>query len=438
MLSKFSVENFHSIQDEIMISFNFPVNRAHSFRQNILYEYFDSCRRCIMNGGIIFGANASGKTNLIKAMQILRAIIENSYKFNSLEDVKVDWEVFLLGENKNYATHFCIEWVLILDNTEYLVNYDLSINVETFSIEREKLTYKEILKTKVGPSIVLFERENNQVLNYDIQIHNIIKKVEMGNIVHKTLLSLINNDVNENYFSIETNSFEYKLIKMIYDECVYKIIFSNHSASRQFMNSLNHNTEYRKYILKNLRKFDFAIKDFEIEDISDDMIETFERTFIPEEIKKGFINTLKKQRAYRISIIHYIYDNKTVIPLKDESNGTKKFLNQSFTMYEALIKNGLYVADEFENAYHYRIQEGIINNFINQDGHAQFLIVSHNPLLMSKELFSKEQILLLEKDRDKEFTKSYQLSDFNVSYNNHNWINLYCNGRFGAVPEVLY
>lgn len=86
------------------------------------------------------------------------------------------------------------------------------------------------------------------------------------------------------------------------------------------------------------------------------------------------------------------------------------------------------------------IQKGIIHNFVynEKSTQAQFLLVSHNPLLMDKNLFAKEQIYFVEKDHQSQQSIVYSLKDFdNITYNNHSWLNIYMSGRIGAVPEVF-
>lgn len=463
MLSEFSVENFYSINDEIALKFNFPSNRAHSFKQNVIFEYNDPNKRCILNGGIIFGPNASGKSNILKALKYLKLFVDSSYKFDEYDDIMVNLEPFKF--NKKKLTKFKIEVIFddyiknyddyiktykestitnetineIIEKKSYIVNYELFLDSEKMTIENEQLSYREIMKTKVGKTTTLFKRTNDEIIDNASGINEIRRKVEMDNITYKSLLSLIINDINRKYFKEEVENFEYRLIKKFYMDFFRNIYFSRDNVSENFVRELNENEKYRKYILKNLRKFDFAIKDFEIEDITSDVINTLISEETSDDFKKFIEHSLKANRRYRTSAIHYVNKEKYEIPLTSESDGTQKFLNQSYSMYEALLKDGLFVVDEFESAYHHKIQEGIVNNFINQNGKAQFLIVSHNSLLLNKELFAKEQIIFTEKNRRKESTKIKYLSDFeDITYNNHNWVNLYYDGRFGATPEVIF
>lgn len=442
MLSKFSVTNFYSINDEVVLNFNFPSNRADSFQQNVLFEYKNPNKHCILNGGIIFGANASGKTNVIQAIGALKKFIEDSYKFNEKSQVTNKWMPFRFSEVISKITKFKVETIINLGDEKeswFIVNYELDINIEDYSINYEKITYSEILKTKLAKEILIFERKKDEIMDYSNRISNVIRKLEQDNITHKAILSLFIYDINRKFFEKETNSIEYKIIQKFYEDFIQKISFRQRNANRMFMESLKTDENYKKYIIKSLKKFDFAIKELEVEDVTNDIKEFIHNLEdISDENKSQLFDTLNSRKEYRTSTYHKINNKNIKLPLDFESRGTRKFLTQSYSMYESLINEGLFIADEFESAYHHKIQEGIINNFINQEGKAQFIIVSHNPLLLNKELFAKEQINFTEKNRKKESTELYLLSDFDVSYNNHSWINLYYEGRFGAVPEVLF
>ncbi|WP_083319021.1 MULTISPECIES: AAA family ATPase [Staphylococcus] len=455
MLSKFSVQNFYSINEQVTLNFNFSNSKAHAFKQNVIFQYNGPTKRSILNGGIIFGANASGKTNLLEALKFLKAHIDNSYKFDEKEDIMLELKPFKFA--KDNSTRFKIEF--ILENVEgyhnddlytnmkhnsnikknYIINYELFLNNKDLSVQYENLRYSEIMKTKVGKEKILFERKHDEVTDNASEINEIRKKVEKDNITFKSLLSLVINDVNKNYFKEEIETFEYKLMSEIHDKCFKNIHFNQRNASDEFMQEINKNKDYRKYVLRNLKKFDFAIKDIEVEDITADLLESVNNSDTPEKIKEMLIESIKSEKRYTTYALHFVNEQKYRMPLSEESRGTQKFLNHSYSMYEALLEDGLFVVDEFESAYHHRIQEGIVNNFINQSGKAQFLIVSHNSLLLNKNLFSKEQIIFLEKDREKESTVLKHLSEYkDVTYNNHNWLNLYYQGRLGAVPEVVF
>ncbi|WP_157821477.1 AAA family ATPase [Macrococcoides caseolyticum] len=442
MISKISISNFRSINEKVTLNFNFPINRANSFKQNIIYQYKDDGVRCILNGLILFGANAAGKSNVLKGIKEMRKYIIDSHKFDDLNEIYSKIDSFKFNNSSNETT-FEIELVIkdiIADDDEgdFIINYSFSINSESQTISEEKLIYKKILVTKVSEERLIFYRKHNEVVDNTRTLNKILNKVEQENITHKLLISMIIFEINEAFFEEETTSIDYAICQRLMGFINANLIFEEESFTSTFSSEINNNMEFKKYILENLKSFDFAIKDFEVVDATSELINSLKNANIEFSDKNKLINDIERMRHFNTYTIHNVNGKDVRLGLEDESDGTIKFLNVSFSMYRSLLYNGIFICDEIEKNYHYRIQEGIINNFINQYGNAQFLLTTHNPLLLNKELFAKEQIIFVEKRRDFESTNIYSLSDFNVSYNNHNWFNLYTDGRFGSVPEVLY
>jgi hypothetical protein len=208
-----------------------------------------------------------------------------------------------------------------------------------------------------------------------------------------------------------------------------------------FIEALNNNPDFKKYIVTNLYKFDFAVNDFEIQDISEEFLDSLIKGGLLENADENVKKLFTQLKKYKISTIHNVSTKEYKLPMADESAGTKKFLNHSLRIYESILMEKIYVSDEFDSNYHIFLQEGIIRNFVEPETptKTQFLLITHNPLLLNKTFFSKEQIYFVEKDRVKQNSQIFSLKDFNgISYNNHNWSNLYLSGRIGAVPEVFY
>ena len=207
---------------------------------------------------------------------------------------------------------------------------------------------------------------------------------------------------------------------------------SDYSNLNDFIEKVNENPNFKEQILAELYDFDFAISDFNIEDITEELIKAvtaFRRDTekMSEENVENLLNQIKSRNNYKITTVHKVKSQSYELPLDLESDGTKKFLSQSINLFNALMNHSLYISDEFDSKYHIKIQEGILKKFLKQGsgGRAQFLVASHNPLLLSSEFFAKEQICLIEKERSSQSSFITYLNDFkDVSYNNHNWTNL--------------
>ena len=160
---------------------------------------------------------------------------------------------------------------------------------------------------------------------------------------------------------------------------------------------------------------------------------------MPEGLLKAIANRINKEKAYQINTKHSVGGEEFILPISLESRGTRKFITEFLYIYD-VIKNGkLYVCDEFEAGYHNEIQLAILNALFEgaQESGSQFIIFTHNTNLLSPEIFAKEQIVFIEKDRESQSSDIYKLSEYSdVTYQKHNWAKMYLEGRFGAIPEV--
>ncbi|HHU6751448.1 TPA: AAA family ATPase [Staphylococcus pseudintermedius] len=439
MLSEFSVKNIYSFRDDVTLSFKHAPKQVTAFKNNTIYEFLDQGKKkCILNGGLILGANASGKSNFKKCLKHFSSFIRHSFRYEEKSDLRNLWEPFKFSDNPNNLTEFDIELIItkeVYSNLEndFLVNYSFKFDNEKQSIEFEKFSYQKILKSKLTEEKILFLREQDEISDFTSSFSNMISKIQTENIDQKLIISMLFYDINKSFYSKDINKLEYALLESFINYTTMKMKFTDEQTTDEnYILKINKDETYRKYILNSLKNFDFGIKDFEIEDITEDLLKS-----IPEKMKDTFLNLVEK-RKFRIRTVHEVEGNRKLIDLEHESNGTHKFLRESVNIYESISNNGLYFCDEFESAFHERIQAGIINHFINANNKTQFLLITHNPYLLNRDLFSKEQIFFVEKDYQSEQSEIYSLNDFDISYNNHNWTKLYLDGRFGAIPEVMY
>ncbi|MGE7092620.1 AAA family ATPase [Lysinibacillus sp. NPDC048646] len=444
MLLKFSFENFKSFYDKQEISFEHEYNNANIFKNNTIFEYKDNKKkRAVLNGAVILGANAAGKSNIISAFSQMKAYFIDSVRFDKIDDFILRPKEFRFIEDNAKPIILAVEFMKKIEADYYKIIYQFSINQKNLFIENEKLSYQVVKKTTLSNEITVFERTRDSIIDNSPEISEIINKIKQENIKYKLVLSLLNFDINETFFKNEINTLPFKIVEVC-GKSIYKdLILSNDSNNMdEFVEEIERNPKFKEYILENLYKYDFALSDFDIQDITDEFLESFnvviEKMNNPE--RERFIKNVSKVKKYKVNTIHNVDKKSYDLPISDESAGTRKFLTHSLRIFESILMEKIYISDEFDSRYHIFIQEGIINSFIypNIPNKTQFLLITHNPLLLNKDFFSKEQIYFVEKDRDSQSSYIFSLKDFgNVSYNNHNWVNLYLSGRIGAVPEVF-
>lgn len=443
MILKFGVENFFSFYEKQEISFDHEYNSASIYKNNTIFEYKDNKKkRAVLNGAIILGANAAGKSNIVYALSQMNTYYLDSIKFDKTADVSLRIQEFAFLDKNDRPIVFEIEFMENIDQDFYKIKYKFSINHKSFIVEDEILSYQKVLKSTLSPEKIIFERTKNSIENNPEEINNIINKIKQENIKYKLVLSLINFDINETFFNNEISTLSFRIAELCGLSLGKNLVISNDTTNRNdFIEQLDANPKFKEYILMNLYKFDFALTDFEVQDISGEIIDAFKNiNLFDEKTQEKLIAQANKSKRYRVKTIHNVDDKEYKLPINDESAGTQKFLNHSLKIYESILMEKIYISDEFDSHYHIHIQEGIINNFLYPESSSktQFLLITHNPLLLNPTFFAKEQIYFVEKDREKQNSYIFSLKDFdNITYNNHSWINLYLSGRFGGIPEVF-
>lgn len=451
MLAHLSVENFFSFKDKTTLSLDHPYNSSEKFKMNTIYSYKDkdSLTRSILNGAILFGANASGKSNLLLAFSFLNYFLTANEKMHSSKDMINRPIPFRLSNDKNDIS-FDLSFISTVmedgKNIDVKTYYKISFDPDDYYVVNEELSYEKILKTRLGAKKVIFQRVGDDLHQSMNGLNKIIEKLSQENIEYKSILAMMNSNINKKYYEVEVKSTAYKIVQAVYYEITKGFSMnSDYSNLNDFIEKVNENPNFKEQILAELYDFDFAISDFNIEDITEELIKAvtaFRRDTekMSEENVENLLNQIKSRNNYKITTVHKVKSQSYELPLDLESDGTKKFLSQSINLFNSLINHSLYISDEFDSKYHIKIQEGILKKFLKQGngGRAQFLVASHNPLLLSSEFFAKEQICLIEKERSSQSSFITYLNDFkDVSYNNHNWTNLYLEGRFGGIPEVF-
>lgn len=135
-------------------------------------------------------------------------------------------------------------------------------------------------------------------------------------------------------------------------------------------------------------------------------------------------------------------DQNVIIPAElMESRGTLKLLDFALPFESLFSKGGVFVIDEFDAAIHPELVKGIISLFndssINTNG-AQLIFTTHNPIYLNNQIFRRDQIKFVEKDKDTFESIIYSLADFGSTdvRNDQNYLINYFKGKYGTLPYI--
>ncbi|WP_216092584.1 AAA family ATPase [Candidatus Marithrix sp. Canyon 246] len=423
MLVEFSVSNYRSIGDEQILSL---VPSEQQQLNNIL----ENGKYKVLNAIGIYGNNASGKSNLLSAIELLNKLLYLSARSNST--TKLPYQPFLLREGYELKPTK-LEITFIIDENRY--RFGLEYNKE--EVLREWLycfdaTHQEVM---------LFEREGD-----------IIDASED----YKGSPELINAAIEatrDNSLFISTcdmlNVSGAKLIFKWFDKL---LSINGIETQREEIRTVHlwENKEYRKKIKEYLMLLNLGIHNLDI------VIEDFDVAKMSDNLDKNIRNLLDKipgGQIIKTITTHKLYNREGATTTESvnwnldehESEGTKKVFHLSGPIIRTLSEGGVLVIDEIEAKMHPIITINSINIFLNKVTNpygAQIIFATHDTNILTYCPLRRDQINFVEKN-NWEATEIYALSDFKYfDETNDSGVpdvdkeKRYFEGRYGAIPAL--
>lgn len=411
MIVDFTVHNFRSIKNEQLFSLYAEKKPKHHMGNVTYIEE----KLGLLKMAAIYGANASGKTNLLLAVDALKYLVVESGDLKEGDPISA-YEPYLLSKDT-------LDKPTTLEMEFYTKNerYRYEITFDKFNILHEKLDHFRTAK----PSNI-FTRNSPDSW----------KDVKYGD-SYKGGRKQFAFFPNNSYLSKAGNSPESpEFIRDIYNFFRKEIVVlqTNHSVG---ILDWENKPGFANVVDTFLGKADFGINNFKFE--KGDLPEGMEfPDEIPSEIKEQFINELsKKEMFYHKSD----FGDLVVFDRSKESRGTNRLfkLIPFFTM--VLRTGSIILIDEIEMSLHPHIAELVIKLFndpLVNVKNAQLILTTHDMSLMSQNILRKDQIYLSAKSPHKG-TEYVCLDDFEGSLKDSSpFAKWYNEGRLGGIPEVNY
>ncbi len=414
MLVEFSVKNFMSIKDEI--TFSMVAGNGDENIENLI-KYKKTGERYLKSTAI-YGANASGKTNFIRALTAAILMVRRSNSRNINEPL-IEMQPFKFDSRTlNEPCEF--KFVFIKNNIKYIYGFSADVN----RIYTEYLY--QYLSAK--PSLI-FERKNVDEYKFTQSEQSKLSELATKNTEKKLFLST-------------ATAWNYQKTKDAYiwfseDIDTYND-YENVSdyAFDKFANDKEGNL--KRFTINLLKQADILIKDynFEIKDVNINSIVAFNNIKIPHE------NIVQKE--VQISTFHEIENengNKEnyELDLQEESLGTQSLFFLSPVFKDAFENGKIVIVDEIDKSLHPLLVEFIVKLFNDREtnkNNAQLIFNTHDTNLLSLDNFRRDQIWFVEKEPKKGTTDLYPLDDFSVR-KTENIQKGYLNGRYGAIPFLV-
>jgi hypothetical protein len=362
----------------------------------------------------IYGANGSGKSNLMKAMQRMQVILFNNIKLHSTDELKV--VPFLLStETENQPSFF--EIVFLFEDIKYRYG---------FEIDRSKVHSEWLFETKKESEKPLFFREEQ-----NIQIFTAFKEgkgLEERASTNRLFLSIV-------------EQFNGSVAQKLFRHLIFHLShFSSFDLERASVRKLNRdffsNPENKKLAIELFQEIGLNFRDFKFAVPTDNQPNVDEN--------KG-----NEAKTIRVQTVHNKYDDNRLISgdvlfdlERDESRGTNKLFECSATIIAFLKTGATLTLDELDTSLHPLMTLAIIklfNSNTNNPNNAQFIFTTHDTNLLSKGGLRRDQIYFIEKD-NYEASHLYSLAEFKIDgkkvRNDASYEEDYIQGRYGAIPFI--
>jgi len=403
MLLEFKVENFKSFKEETSFTMEATVDKRHP--QNLISEG----KFNFLKTSMIYGANASGKTNLIDAMGLLRIFVLKSHS-HVPELLLLQYPFIFDGISRSKPTRFQIKF---LKNKTI---YDYSFSYDANGITKESLTY-----SPNGRLSTIFKRNGQEF----IFTKNKGEQKLISERVKKTSLYLsVSYQFNCN---ITKDAFEWFLNDFL--------VLVNNNVDTS-LNALIHRMDSNTLFDARVKKA-FKIADFGIVAIKD---KSKAQKDVGGTIQGPFVPMFSFQDIW---VDHNIIDKSgnsiTIeLPINQESSGTIRFISTIGPIIDALSKGSTLAVDELDVNFHPDLCKWIMSLFYSPEENphgAQLIFNTHDVGLLNLDEIRRDQVWFVEKQWETGESHLVPLSEYKER-NDRDIRNSYINGRYYAKPFI--
>ena len=420
MLIEYSFENYKSFKELNTLS----MIGVRSFKEHEPDNIINFEKYKILKSAAIYGNNASGKSNLVKGLQIMKQFVKSSFRDALIEESNIQIDNFLLNtKTEKLASQF--EVTFIHKKIKYRYG---------FKIDKKQILSEWLFHTTTK-EVPLFERNRNK---YKINKSSFEEGVNLEsktrtNVLFLSLVAQFNGAISNDVIDWFNNiNFISGLQDIGYG--IYTI------------EKLKNDDNFKKWlslIIRTLEISNITIEEIELkeEDINRIIKKTNDKSL------SNFFDALNKikqgeNKKIQISTWHKKYDENNLlvdtIPFDfdyQESEGTKKFIHLLGPWYDTLKNGKILIVDELDSRLHTHLTKKLIELFHKYNKrHSQLIFTSHDTSLLDKDLLRRDQIWFTEKDQ---FGSSqlYSLADFKTEdvRKTSSYFKNYLNGKYGAI-----
>jgi AAA15 family ATPase/GTPase len=431
MIHYLKIRNFGPIKDEVEMSFE----AAEESTDNV-YEVEMSDKTRLLKLAYIYGANASGKTTVLKAFDFLRQLLLKPINDKGLE---LEYDPFLFCESP-YARESKIELSFYVEGTRYI--YEVIFN--KLAVIFEKVAFYQTAKPTE-----LFSRTTD--------LEKRLTKIEFGSRIktparERDLLeanTLHNNSVIGAYTKTNVDIPELEKLNKWFGNYFLGMITANDNLSEITASYLEKNPAASKWINLYMHKADPQLSEVKIGDnnefISAPLAENFYLSQGSYRIKTE-LKPLKENPKFhgggsihrKIDFVHKLNDKSYQLSFLKESNGTKRFFGLGAPLYVLIHNSHFLLIDELETSLHSDLMIFFMQVFLLNSKESQMIVTTHNISLMENLDFLRRDALWFSEKESDGSVSLYSATDFDSSTlrKDSNILRAYRTGKLGAKPNL--
>lgn len=417
MLIEFTVKNFRSIKDELV----FSMAKAKGGELECTNSFTPNAPSSVplLRSAAIYGPNAAGKSNLVRAMMEMESIVRHSASNNQQGD-DISVTPFLFDEaSSSEPTEF--EMIFISEGVRYQFG---------FSATKNRIVDEWLIAFPKGRAQRWYSRGfNTKTERAEYKFSDLLtgKKLIWRDVTRANALFLST--------AVQLNSEQLKPVFNWFKETLRPANVGGWGPA--FTISLCEKDSTKVKVLEFLKKADFDIHDIRIDK------EKFDPDILPEHlthsVRDKLIKELNDKDILDIKTIHKSKDGRFIpLDFDEESDGTQKFFSFAGPWIDCLDKGYVLVIDELHDNLHPVMVKYLIKLFHSNKTNpknAQLIFTTHETSILNQDVFRRDQIWFCEKD-DQQSTSMFPLTDFSPRKDRENIEQGYLSGRYGALPFI--
>lgn len=412
MLIRFTVQNYKSVYKPLELSFIAEPLKQHE-QENLINTDFQ--KTSLLKSLALYGANASGKTNLIKALDFMRDFVLNSAQHNQ-SNKAIDIDSFqLIAKAQNEPSCFEIDFISFEKRYRY-----------GFTISKQKVHTEYLFSVLKTTEKVLFTRVENEIecepsFSEGYGKQSFAKSTSLFLSTIAQLNATISSHIID-WFSNLTIITDY-----------------NYPSYTGYTARLIKENKHKEFILKVFSAVGLDFDDVEIKTVNiDDNLMQFLSLDLRDLVKKNLPEQLQVFTRHKVFNLNGQVVGAADFDLKKESAGTQKFFAIAGPIINSLLNGYPIVIDEMDARLHFKLVYFLLKLFnskkYNPNG-GQLVFTNHMLDLMDRQLLRRDQILLLSKIRNQtEITSIHKEG----ARSDKSFKRDYLSGDFGSLPDIEF